>query len=86
MSVWSWPAATTLRGLAIGQSLMNGLLAVRRGLLAGWHYLRAVSGDDAYERYLEHHASAHAGEPLMTRKEYFAERQRQKWTGVTRCC
>jgi uncharacterized short protein YbdD (DUF466 family) len=57
-----------------------------RWMAAGWSYLRAVSGDDAYERYLAHHTVEHAGEPLMSRKDYFTERQRQKWTGVTRCC
>jgi uncharacterized short protein YbdD (DUF466 family) len=60
--------------------------AVRRWSGAVWRYLRTVSGDDAYERYLAHHAVAHAGEPAMTRKALFAECQRQKWTGVTRCC
>ena len=59
---------------------------VGRWLTAGWRYLREVSGDDAYERYLAHHAAMHAGEKRMTPKEYFAERQRQKWSGVTRCC
>ena len=60
--------------------------AVLRWLLAGWNYLRAVSGDDAYERYLAHHAAEHTNQPLMSRKAFFAERQRQKWSGVTRCC
>jgi uncharacterized short protein YbdD (DUF466 family) len=60
--------------------------ALARWIGAAWRYLRAVSGDDAYERYLAHHAVEHAGEPTMTRKAFFAECQRQKWTGVTRCC
>lgn len=60
--------------------------AVSRWASAGWSYLRAVSGDDAYERYLAHHAREHAGEPAMTRKAFFAASQQQKWTGVTRCC
>jgi uncharacterized short protein YbdD (DUF466 family) len=60
--------------------------AILRGVVAGWRYLREVSGDDAYERYLAHHAAHHAGDKLLTPKEYFAERQRQKWSGVTRCC
>jgi uncharacterized short protein YbdD (DUF466 family) len=51
-----------------------------------WRYLRAVSGDDAYERYLAHRVVQHAAEPVMTRKAYFADCQRQKWSGVTRCC
>lgn len=59
---------------------------VARWLTAAWRYLREVSGDDAYERYLAHHAAAHAEEVPMTRKEHFAECQRQKWNGVTRCC
>jgi uncharacterized short protein YbdD (DUF466 family) len=57
-----------------------------RWMAAGWSYLRAVSGDDAYERYLAHHATEHPGQPPMSQKAYFTERQRQKWTGVTRCC
>ena len=51
-----------------------------------WRYLRAVSGDDAYERYLLHHATEHPERPVMSRKAFFMERQRRKWTGVTRCC
>lgn len=57
-----------------------------RWIGAAWRYLRAVSGDDAYERYLMHHAVHHAGEPLVTRKDFFDDRQRRKWIGVSRCC
>lgn len=57
-----------------------------RWIAAVWHYLRAVSGDDAYERYLVHHAAHHAAEPVVTRKVFFDDRQRRKWMGVSRCC
>jgi uncharacterized short protein YbdD (DUF466 family) len=57
-----------------------------RWIGAAWRYLRAVSGDDAYERYLAHHAEHHAGEPLATRKDFFNDLQRRKWMGVSRCC
>jgi uncharacterized short protein YbdD (DUF466 family) len=57
-----------------------------RWIGAVWRYLRAVSGDDAYERYLVHHAAHHAGESAVTRKDYFSDRQRRKWMGVSRCC
>jgi uncharacterized short protein YbdD (DUF466 family) len=56
------------------------------GAGAVWRYVRAASGDDAYERYLAHRASHHAHQPIMTRKAFFMDRQRQKWSGVTRCC
>ena len=69
----------------MGHTSATGRVVVRWVGIA-WHYLRAVSGDDAYERYLAHHAVRHAGEPVMSRKAFFTDRQRQKWTGVTRCC
>jgi uncharacterized short protein YbdD (DUF466 family) len=62
-----------------------GRIAVRWAGVA-WRYIRAVSGDDAYERYLAHRMAQHAGEPVKTRKAFFADSQRQKWSGVTRCC
>ncbi len=33
-----------------------------------WQYLRQVTGDDAYERYIAHRHVAHAGEPPLTRQ------------------
>jgi uncharacterized short protein YbdD (DUF466 family) len=53
-----------------------------------WHWLRAVSGDDAYDRYVEHWRTAHAlqgGKP-MTRAEYFRYEQDRKWSRIRRCC
>ena len=73
-------------GMEAGAKAKRARPAALRWLAAGWAYLRAVSGDDAYERYLAHHAAEHAGETPMSRKAYFAEGQRRKWTGVTRCC
>ena len=51
-----------------------------------WRYLRQVSGDDAYERYLVHHRQAHPGEAPMTQEQYFRKRQDEKWSKVSRCC
>lgn len=64
----------------------NSWFTVLRCLTGGWNYIRAVSGDDAYERYLAHHAAEHPGQEPLSRKAYFTERQQQKWSGVTRCC
>ena len=53
-----------------------------------WRWLRAVSGDDEYERYLGHWRREHGdegGEPL-TRREFFRLRQSERWNGVRRCC
>jgi len=51
-----------------------------------WRYVRQVTGDDAYERYVAHHQVTHSGEATLTRREYFKKRQDEKWKGVTRCC
>jgi uncharacterized short protein YbdD (DUF466 family) len=59
---------------------------IASGLKRAWSYLREVTGDDAYERYLAHQRQAHPGEAPMTREEWFRERQDRKWSKVSRCC
>ena len=59
-------------------------LKIRVGQL--WHYLREVTGDDAYERYVAHHELAHGGQPCLTRRQFFTRRQEEKWSRVSRCC
>ncbi|MBS0580442.1 MAG: YbdD/YjiX family protein [Proteobacteria bacterium] len=63
---------------------MAGCLARQAG--SAWRWLRAVSGDDAYESYQRHHAARHPGEPLLSRGAYYEQMQRRKWSGVSRCC
>ena len=55
-------------------------------LLRGWHILRELSGDNAYELYLKHHASHHTDAPTLSRKDFFLRQQQQKWNGIKRCC
>jgi uncharacterized short protein YbdD (DUF466 family) len=51
-----------------------------------WRWLREVSGDDAYERYLCHHAQAHADARAPSRREFYAQELQRKWSGINRCC
>lgn len=51
-----------------------------------WQFIRRVSGDDAYERYLRRHAEAHPQEPSLDRKAFFRQEQDRKWNGIRRCC
>jgi uncharacterized short protein YbdD (DUF466 family) len=51
-----------------------------------WSVIRALSTDDAYERYLAHHSMAHAGSRPLSRRAFYMKQQQQKWTGVSRCC
>lgn len=70
----------------MNQILATAGSAALRWLAAGWSYIRAVSGDDAYECYLAHHTAEHPGQPPMSRKDFFVQRQDQKFKGVSRCC
>jgi uncharacterized short protein YbdD (DUF466 family) len=63
------------------------LLACLRNV---WANIRQLSGDDAYERYLQHYAEHHAqqspqDQPL-TKEAFFREWQDKKWNGIKRCC
>jgi uncharacterized short protein YbdD (DUF466 family) len=57
-----------------------------------WQIVRRLSGDDAYERYLEHyarcrgHEDAHECEGPLSRAEFFKQWQDRKWNGIKRCC
>ena len=51
-----------------------------------WGALRQLSRDDAYERYLAHHAAEHADSAPLTPREFYLREQHRKWAGVTRCC
>lgn len=55
-----------------------------------WHSIRHLSGDDAYERYLKHHAAFHVttldAPPALSRKDFFKLWQESKWKGINRCC
>ena len=58
--------------------------------------LREVTGDDAYERYLEHWHRHHAisdeagenktSEKPLGRREFFRQREKERWNGIRRCC
>ena len=61
---------------------MKGAQAVR----TLWAWLRALSGDDAYERYLVRHARLHPDVRALTRCEFYLDEQHRKWSGVNRCC
>jgi uncharacterized short protein YbdD (DUF466 family) len=66
----------------------SALLKASRWLSRGWAVLREASGDDAYDRYLEHlrECPARQDHVPLTRAAFFAAEQRRKWDGVRRCC
>lgn len=56
-------------------------------LAALWRIIRTVTGDDAYERYLEHWREHHADEGVpLSRKAFYQAEQQRRWSSVRRCC
>jgi len=51
-----------------------------------WRFVRALSGDDAYERYLEHHRARHGGAAVLSARQFYAQELQRKWSGINRCC
>jgi uncharacterized short protein YbdD (DUF466 family) len=45
-----------------------------------------LSNDGAYNRYLEHHKTAHPHLEILTFEEFFKEEQSRRWGGIYRCC
>ena len=65
---------------------MDSLQKLKQRCNAAWSVLRELTGDDAYERYLTHHAAAHPDEVPLDRAAFFRAEQQRKWDGVRRCC
>jgi uncharacterized short protein YbdD (DUF466 family) len=51
-----------------------------------WHGLRAVLGDDAYERYLRHCRDRHPQTAPLDRRAFYASDLDRRWKQVNRCC
>lgn len=51
-----------------------------------WAAIRALSGDDAYERYVAHHGARHPDRELLSRRAFYLQEVQRRWSGVTRCC
>ena len=63
---------------------MNVLLMRLRRM---WVELRRLTGDNAYERYLEHWQLKHAGEGIpLDPAAFFRRETERRWSGVKRCC
>ena len=59
---------------------------IHRCWALAWGLIRALSTDDAYDKYLAHQAAAHPDRTPLSRRAFYINQQQQKWTGVSRCC
>jgi uncharacterized short protein YbdD (DUF466 family) len=66
--------------------MKNVIQRIGGTLTRAWQGFRALTGEDAYERFLDHHREAHPGVPPPDRRRFYLERQNHKWSGINRCC
>ncbi|HEX5849448.1 MAG TPA: YbdD/YjiX family protein, partial [Rubrobacter sp.] len=51
-----------------------------------WDYLKEISGENAYDRYLAVHTTTHPGKKVMTRGEFYRWRQDEKYSNPGARC
>ena len=51
-----------------------------------WALLRRLSGDDAYERYLQQRHLHHAEGTPPNRADFQRMECERRWNGIRRCC
>jgi len=61
----------------------DGLL---KPLRYAWDYLKEISGENAYDRYLAIHTATHPGKRAMTRGEFYRLRQDYKYNNPGSRC
>ena len=44
-----------------------------------WEYLKEISGENAYDRYVMVHMATHPEKPPMSRGEFYRHRQDEKY-------
>ena len=55
-------------------------------LRAIWDYLKEISGENAYDRYLAVHTATHPDKRAMTRGEFYRARQDDKYNNPGSRC
>lgn len=59
---------------------------MKQFLSAGLSLLRGVTGDDAYDRYIDHMKLTQPQEEPMSAEAFFRAQLEQKWNCVNGCC
>ena len=57
-----------------------------RPIKYAWRYLKEVSGENAYDRYLEKHRATHPGKEPLGRGAFYRQRQDEKYSNPGSRC
>ena len=59
---------------------------VLRPIRSAWEYLKEVSGENAYDRYLERHRATHPWKEPLKRGEFYRRQQDEKYSNLGSRC
>ncbi len=62
------------------------MLRVPRSIKSFWWYLKEISGENAYDRYLEKHRTTHPEKEPLGRGEFYRWRQDEKYSNPGSRC
>ncbi len=48
--------------------------------------IRKINGNSQYQQYLQHLQTNHPAENVLTKKQFFAQKEQEKWGKINRCC
>lgn len=54
-----------------------------------WNLIKSIAGENDYENYLikfKKNPCKNSKHKLLSKKEFYAKKTNDKWTGVNRCC
>lgn len=57
-----------------------------RSMRSAWEYLKEVSGENAYDRYLENHRATHPEKKPLGRGEFYRRQQDEKYSNPGSRC
>ncbi len=49
-------------------------------------FMMMINGNSQYQKYLQHFYKEHHGQIALTKQEFFAQREQEKWEKINRCC
>jgi uncharacterized short protein YbdD (DUF466 family) len=76
-----------MRGAAFDRTPEGSAPEVPENLLLYlWGYLKEISGENAYDRYLAVHARTHPDKPPMSRKDFYRKRMDEKYNNPGSRC
>jgi uncharacterized short protein YbdD (DUF466 family) len=67
-----------------GSGVTSPAGAIVTGFRSVWDFVRAVMGDQAYERYLD--SMRRAGTEPLSPKEFYLDSIKRRYSTVSRCC